>query len=391
MKMYDIHPISVKYIRGGHPWVTRDQFSEKFNPKERFIIASAHKKPLALLIHDPTHKNVRARVWSRKGNFEKQIQSFEKDFVKRLEAAFEKRKTKTWDREHYYICFGELDDIPGLKILKLKDQFLIQYYSSFWVTYQNKIMNSIEQLFRTSRSNIWMQLRTGKKKPASCLDSSVTAKDIIVNEAEFSAQITLGRFYDHGLYTDMAQIRQKLTDKIADAKRFLNLYSYTGAYSLQALSLKVPEVFSCDLSEVYLTWLQENIQLNNFEGIHTSYCNPVEKQLDSFKQEKKQFDFIVCDPPTSSSDGKKRSNALSNYASLLPQIYDVLERGGLMVIFLNTHNVTFAKFQKKVTDIIKQKKLRLKQVGSLKMEGDCPVSKIFPEGNYLKGIILEKL
>ena len=75
---YDIHPISIKMLEQGNPWITKDKFSEKFHPKERFIVALNRKRPFALLLHDPTHNTVKARLWSKNGNFEKIANS---DFV----------------------------------------------------------------------------------------------------------------------------------------------------------------------------------------------------------------------------------------------------------------------------------------------------------------------
>ncbi len=77
---YEVHPISVKMLNQGNPWVTLDKYSEKFKPFEKFVVALNRNKPFALLLHDPTHKTVRARLWSKTGNFEKQI----KDFRRRM-------------------------------------------------------------------------------------------------------------------------------------------------------------------------------------------------------------------------------------------------------------------------------------------------------------------
>ena len=73
---YDIHPVSIKMIQKGNPWVTLDKFSEKFHPKDRFVVALNRRRPFALLLHDPQHKTIRARLWSKDGNFEKTNQKF---------------------------------------------------------------------------------------------------------------------------------------------------------------------------------------------------------------------------------------------------------------------------------------------------------------------------
>ena len=127
---YDIHPISIKMLLQGNPWVTLDQYSEKFHPREKFVIALNRRKPFALLIHDPQHKSVRARLWSKEGNFEKQIKSFKQDFTKRLDEAFRLRKNikLLTHRNNFYLVFGEADKLPGLFIQFLNGEILIQFY-----------------------------------------------------------------------------------------------------------------------------------------------------------------------------------------------------------------------------------------------------------------------
>ena len=98
---YDLHPISIKMIDQGNPWVTKDQYSEKFHPNDRFIVALNRKRPFALLIHDPTHKFVRARLWSKNGNFEKQIKNFKNDLAQRMHTAFKARKDQNLLKNKY--------------------------------------------------------------------------------------------------------------------------------------------------------------------------------------------------------------------------------------------------------------------------------------------------
>ena len=104
-KTYDIHPTSIKMIKSGHYWVTTDKFSEKFHPKEKFIVASERGKPFALLIHDPTHKNVRARLWAKSGNFSNMMKGFKNDVINRMRKSVKKRKDKKTieKRNHFFI------------------------------------------------------------------------------------------------------------------------------------------------------------------------------------------------------------------------------------------------------------------------------------------------
>ena len=186
----------------------------------------------------------------------------------------------------------------------------------------------------------------------------------------------------------MSSIREQISGKLFGD--VLNLYSYTGAYSLVAL-LKKCNVKSVDLSKKYLNWLDRNLKLNDSKlnlNNHESICMPVDKYIDLAVSENTFFDFIICDPPSASTDGKKKTNAFKNYESLLPKLNKVLKKSGFLLIFLNTHQISQKKFELKIRDIISP--LNMKIVDKYKLSQDCPTFSSFPEGNYLKGILIKK-
>ncbi|MCT4641851.1 MAG: class I SAM-dependent methyltransferase [Bacteriovoracaceae bacterium] len=401
-QLYEIHPISIKMIQKGNPWVTLDKYSEQFHPNEKFIVASNRRKPFALLLHDPRHSTVRARLWSKEGNFGKQIKNFKNDFIARVKEAFKQRKDqKILDkRNNLYLLFGEADRVPGLFIQLLNDQILIQSYTHFWDRYQDiilqTVMNQMKQVFGVEvfKDQIWMQNRADSnefKAPAKGLDPNLSFKRFEINEFGCKYNVSIGEFYDNGIYTDMAAVREKLEKTFKSSKKVLNLYSYTGAFSVYAMKNGATKVTSVDLSETYMELLESNIKLNEDMSIgnHTSMISSVSDALNELK-DKETFDLIICDPPSSSSNGTKRTNALKEYEKMLPKMYHLLEDGGQMVLFLNTHKVSKRKFSEKIDKITADKKLNLKNVKFLSLNSDCPSMPRFAEGSYLKGFILKK-
>lgn len=400
IKTYDIHPVSIKLIRQGNPWVTKDTFSEKFHPKERFIIAANRKRPFALLLHDPTHKNVRARVWSKSGDFSRSIKNFKNDLAQRIGNCVTKRfDQKTLSiRNNFYFIFGESDNIPGIFVQYLNGEIIIQFYMEFWKQYQDfvvtTVIEKINQKFdlKLTISNIWIQFRSLQKVKPKCLDPNVSFKQITIKEFGVNYKVVLGKFYDHGIYTDMSQTRFKLERILKETKSVLNLFSYTGAFSLYAMNLGATDVVSVDLSEKYLEWLGENLELNSHldKEHHTSMACSTISALDQLIKSQKTFEFIISDPPSSSSDGNTKSNALQDYTKTLPMINKVLDENGKALIFLNTHKCPLRKFEEKIKQIIDNKKLPLRINRKFFLDGDCPSQKGFPEGSYLKGLLLEK-
>lgn len=400
LPLYDVHPISIKLLKKGHPWILKDKFTEKFKPRDRFIVAQERRRPLSLLIHDPKHSNVKARVWATRGDFNKHIKNFRKDLSTRIDKAFKKRKQQDLlkSRENIFLIFGEADELPGIKLTLLKDQLLFQFYSFFWENYEENIINhclkSFNQTFAKdlTKGDCWIQYRadgSSQKQKPRCLDPNCSFRSLEIKEFGVNYQVQLGKFYDYGLYTDMASVRDHLKEFFTQSQTVLNLYSYTGAFSLFALEKGAKEVVSVDLSETYIEDLEKNISLNSFEqGEHQSMTMSVNDAMKSLMEEQKKFDLIISDPPSSSSDKNKRSNALKEYESLLPKLKDTLSQEGKLIIFLNTHKVNRSKYRQKIDQIIESKNLKLKVIKSLKLAQDCPELKGFPEGSYLKGLVL---
>jgi 23S rRNA (cytosine1962-C5)-methyltransferase len=394
-----IHPVSIKLLRQGHPWITADNFSNRFPRQSEFIIATDdRKRPMALLMHDPYHRNVKARVWSTKAPFDREAQHFTAGIQGRLDLAFEKRlnQKELKDRENYYLAFGEADQLPGLFIIRLKDRVLIQFYTGFWNRYKSIIQTTVQEVFPEIKDeNIWFQLRGETKElqklPQNALDQNRRDE---FHLSEFGTQylIRLGSSYDHGLYTDMSSLRQQLSKMVRAESEVLNLYSYTGAYSLWALKLGAKVVTSIDLSPKYIEWLQQNIALNPEldHNRHEALTVSVDEALVELKSKERSFDLIICDPPSSSSDGEKRTSAIKSYRDLLVKMDQVLKPGGKIIAFLNTHQVTQEKFDRVIKDYLTELKLNYKMSTRLHLGQDCPTLKGFPEGSYLKGIILEK-
>lgn len=394
-----IHPVSIKLLRQGHPWITADNFSNRFPRQSEFIIATDdRKRPMALLMHDPYHRNVKARVWSTKFPFDREAQHFTASIQGRLDLAFEKRaqQKELKDRENYYLVFGEADALPGLFVLKLKDRVLIQFYTGFWNRYKSIIQTTIQEVFPEIKDeNVWFQLR-GETKELQKLPLNTTdanrRDEFHISEFGIQYLIRLGSSYDIGLYTDMSSIRNILSRYVTKGSHVLNLFSYTGAFSLWSMKLGAEQVTSVDLSPKYIEWLQQNLDLNP-ELNHTQHeamIKSVDEALNELKANNRTFDLIICDPPSSSSDGEKRTSAIKAYKDLLQKADAILKPGGKLVAFLNTHQVSQEKFDRALKDYMTELKLNYKLSTRLHLGQDCPTLKGFPEGSYLKGIILEK-
>ena len=314
----NLHPASCKYLKLGHPWITADTYSNRF-PKNDFFLVGVDEKnrqEIALLINDPEHKNVKARLWSLNPDDWRKPYDFKTALEDRVRAAFDKRAKLEIEkeRENYYLINGESDFLPGLLVLKLKNEIVIQYYALFWKKVEKELLSIIQELM-PSVENIWIQERNFNQAKAIRSTAGKTHSEFTLTEYDVHYQIRINEYYDLGIYTDMSAIRKLMRPLLSKAKSILNLYSYTGAFSVFSLKLGAEKVVSVDLSQKYLTWLEENIKLNSDldPAKHTSMCMPSEKALEKLIAENASFEAIICDPPTSSCYCSTTFSAIKSY------------------------------------------------------------------------------
>ena len=382
-----IHPVSAELIHKGHFWITEDSFTKRFPLDQTFLIGKHQGKKVCIFYHDPKHKTIKGRVWKLGDQFQ-----FETEFDERVSQAIKARNALDKERDNHYLIFGEGDDLPGLFILKLKKCILIQLFSTFWKPYLKTLVEKLKKN-GVEFESVWIQERgIGEQKPTTHFEG-LKENQFSLTEFGVNYHIDLATYYDHGIYTDMAALRKKLANEFK-GKKVLNLYCYTGAISLFALKQEASEVISVDLSKPYLEWLEKNLHLNSDldSKLHSSLNMSVQDGLRKLSKENHQFDLILCDPPSASSDGKKITSALQEYENLLPQLIQLLNPKGKLVSFLNTHHVSMAKFEGKMKSILKEKGLEksVKLNTHLGLTEDCPTKKGFPEGSYLKGLLFTK-
>ncbi|NOT79831.1 MAG: hypothetical protein HOP07_12625 [Bacteriovoracaceae bacterium] len=389
----NLHPASCKYLKLGHPWITDDSYTKKFPQNSFFLIGvdEKSKQEIALILHDPEHKTVKARLWSLDKN-EWEL-NFEEQICQRIKKAIEIRRPLLIERENVFLINAESDQLPGLLIQLLKNEIMIQYYAFFWKKYEHLIVETLK-IELPNIDTVWIQERNFDQKKSIRSIEGKSSSDFILSEFKLNYQIKINQHYDFGIYSDMSAIRKAMRPYLEGKKSLLNLFSYTGAFSVFCLNLDFKQVVSVDLSSKYLAWLDENIALNphlNKEN-HKSLCMPSEKAMSSLISKGEKFEVIICDPPSASSDGNKISNALKSYENLLLLMLELLDQNnGKIFAYLNTHTISWNKFEEKLKSIVDSSSYKNRIIigKRFKLSEDCAPLKGFHEGDYLKGFLLE--
>lgn len=161
-------------------------------------------------------------------------------------------------------------------------------------------------------------------------------------------KINLGSYLDTGLFFDHRPLRAKVRD-IAGGKRVLNLFCYTGSFSVYAASGGAKYVESLDLSNTYLAWAKENLELNGFKGKNYVFTKTdviawlYEKVKTISDDENQKFDLIILDPPTF-SNSKSTANVLDinrDWPKLIEQCIKLLRPQGNLYFSTNSTKLIF--------------------------------------------------
>ena len=165
-----------------------------------------------------------------------------------------------------------------------------------------------------------------------------------VHEAGLKFMVNLSDYLDTGLFLDHRNTRQLVRD-MSDGKRFLNLFSYTGSFSVYAAAGGAIETTTTDLSKNYLDWAQKNMELNGFassEADHRYIASDVWKFFDTLPANR-EFDIAVVDPPTfSNSKGLHFDwDVQRDHGTLLNKVLERLSPGGTIFFSNNSRRFKF--------------------------------------------------
>jgi len=284
-----------------------------------------------------------------------------------------------WARRQEVSCFRVYDnDVPGYPFsIDLYDKAAyVSIYNkgknlddemySAWV---EQCLDVISDVLGIEKDLVFVKERkrqTGKSQYEKVDDSSYTE---IVKESGLLFKVNLSDYLDTGLFLDHRNTRQMVRLRSKD-KRVLNLFAYTGSFSVYAVAGGAKAICTVDLSNTYLNWAKENMELNGFQ---------VSKEYDFIQADVKQFlatyegplfDLIVIDPPTF-SNSKRMKDILDiqrDHVELLNSCLSICETGG--VLFFSTN---FRGFQLQIEEI---KAKSIQDISNLTVPNDFRNKKI---------------
>jgi 23S rRNA (cytosine1962-C5)-methyltransferase len=224
-----------------------------------------------------------------------------------------------------------------------------------WLNQCSKIIGDVLQV---AVENIFLKTRKRKEGRGSQYQKTGESKnEFIVHENGLKFIVNLSEYLDTGLFLDHRITRQMVKEQ-SNGKRILNLFSYTGSFSVYAVAGNAFKVVSVDLSKTYLNWAQKNMNLNfpdmaNHEILHAD----VKQYLKTVTE--KSFDLIIMDPPTFSNSKRMEDffDVQKDHVELINDCMKSLANDG--VLFFSTNYTKFQMQNEKIQasaikDITKQ-------------------------------------
>ncbi|MBX2921201.1 MAG: class I SAM-dependent methyltransferase [Chitinophagaceae bacterium] len=270
-------------------------------------------------------------------------------FENRLNKVF-RHIRKQAERQHircYRVYDHDLPEFP-LSIDVYEDKLYIAEYlrrhgmeeqeHERWL---NDTLEVVEKILQIPQENIYVKQRQRKQGRLGQYQKINEGKAYFtVTEAGLKFQINLSDYLDTGLFLDHRITREMVRNEAKD-KRVLNLFAYTGSFSVHAAAGEALLVETVDLSKTYLHWAEENFRLNDFSGPRFRFVNADVKQ---YLQEVKpgSFDLVIMDPPTFSNSKKMKDDFLDiqrDHVELINRALYAMPEGGILYFSTN-----FTKF-----------------------------------------------
>lgn len=291
----------------------------------------------------------------------------------------------------YRLFNGEGDGIGGLIIDRYADYAVFSWYNE--TLYQKKaelltafrtvypdIIGAYEKIRFSTKNLPESQFLYGEQAPEPLL--------ITENGVQFATYLNEGLMT--GIFLDQKEVRGRLVDGFAVGKTVLNMFSYTGAFSVAAAMGGAVATTSVDLAKRSLPKTTEQFEVNHLNLAAQKII--VMDVFDYFKYASRKdlrYDMIILDPPSFARNKKKVFSVAKNYGELVKDSIDILTDKGTLIASTNAANLSLAKYQKMVITALQEKNVRYKIMDTYQLPADFQVNPNFPEGNYLKVLFIE--
>lgn len=380
-----------KAVRQMHPWVFSgaiDQIKGKPENGDIIMVNDSNNSFLAYgFFNDKSRVAVRLLEWNQETEID------ESWWRKKIKTAVKHRDSlNSKGTNTYRLIFSEADFLPGLIVDRYADFLSVQILTSGIERIKGVILDELQQLLKPKgifdRSDASARAHEGMDASSGgILMGSEPPEFVKVKENGVLYQVNIAEGQKSGFYCDQRDNR-KWVAEYAKGQRVLDCFSYSGGFSLNAISKGAKEVISVDSSALALETLKRNIESNNFtETPHRLIQSDVNKQLRVFREENEKFDLIILDPPKFAPSRSAITKASRAYKDLNRMAMLLLNEGGILATYSCSGAVDMSMFKQIIAWAALDAGKEVQFIQQFSQAADHPVRSSFPEGEYLKGLL----
>ena len=377
-----------------HPWVFSGAIKQIKGQPENGEIVSIFNTDQEFIAYGVY--NARSRVAVRLLEWDPDKQIDEQWWRTRVRKAVDNRKHLLNEaNDSIRLIFAEADFLPGLIVDKYADYISIQVHSTGTERVKPIIADELAKLLSPKgiyeRSDVKAREHEGLPDNNGLLWGQLPPEFVDIRENGISYQVNIIEGQKSGFYCDQRDNRL-LIAQYAKNKRVLDCFCYSGGFTLNALYAGAAHVTSIDSSALALATLERNIGLNNFNPTqYTPIQSDVNKYLRHLDEQGEKYDLVILDPPKYAPSRSALDKATRAYKDLNRRGLLLLRSGGLLATFSCSGAMDMGTFKQVIAWAALDAGKEIQFIRQFSQPEDHPVRASFPEGEYLKGLLLRVL
>jgi 23S rRNA (cytosine1962-C5)-methyltransferase len=385
-----------RHLRAGHPWVFRKAVERAPNrlPAGAIVDVTEDGRFVARGYYDP-HSAISVRILTREP-----AEAIDAAFWRRRVArAMALRRELVAGTNGYRVLHGEGDGVPGVVVDRYDRFAVLKLYSAGLTPHRGDIVEAlraeVEGLAgvygRDEIPRDDLDDSEGGAPAGKVLWGSEPPDRIAVDEHGMTVLVDVRRGQKTGHFLDQRENRRMVRELAAGRPEALNLFGFTGGFSVAAALGGSKHVVTVDTDRDAIALARENFRANGLDPAdHAFATEDCFEILARYKKEGRRFDLVVCDPPAFAKSQKAVDAAIAGYASLNRAALAVVAPGGLLVTASCSARVSAEQFADAVKEAAFKARIDLALVRETRQPPDHPVSLQFREGRYLKCLVFRR-
>jgi 23S rRNA (cytosine1962-C5)-methyltransferase len=381
-----------KSLKRRHPWIFSGAIERvlgKPRAGDTVEVRTADGAPIAMAAYSPASQ-IRARVWS----FDPQATTNADWFKARVRHALALREALPAARHTnaLRLVHAESDGLPGLIVDRYADVLVVQFLSAGAERWREAILDALQEATHCEavfeRSDAEVRKLEGLEPRVGFARGNRNATRCPITEYGLNFRVDVEQGQKTGFFLDQRENRQRVR-ALAAGREVLDGFCYTGGFAVAALAGGAARVLAVESSAPALEVARENLAANPLDPAKVEFVQAdVFAHLRLLRDGGKKFGLVVLDPPKFAPTAAQAKNAARAYKDVNLLAFKLLAPGGLLATFSCSGGVSAELFQSIVAGAALDAAASAKIIERFHAAADHPVALEFPEGDYLKGLLL---